>query len=122
MDDPTIVWMFTNGSAKTNAPLLDPQRLFPFEPNPPSSGTANQTHFFTINQTEITTWVLNKTPYSEPTVPVLYGTRSDGWQANTTIHMLSNSVIDIVIQIPNDSMDPVCSYVMQTLRQLLTVI
>lgn len=60
MDDPAMVWMFTNGSAKTDAPLLDPQRLSPFEPNPPSSGAANQTHVFAISQTDVTTWVINR--------------------------------------------------------------
>ncbi|KAJ9139015.1 Multicopper oxidase [Coniochaeta hoffmannii] len=105
VDDPAMVWTFTNGSAKLAAPLLDPQRLSPFESTPPSSGAANQTHVFTINQTDVTTWVVNNNPFQEPQVPIVYGTQSDAWQANTTYHMPSNSVIDIVLKVADDSMD-----------------
>lgn len=108
MDDPTMVWMLTNGSAKADAPLLDPQRLIPFETYSPSSRAADQTHVFSIKQTEVTTWVINMTPYQEPKVPIIYGTKSDGWKANTTIHVPSNSVIDIIMKVANDSMDTVC--------------
>jgi len=105
-----MVWTFTNGSAKLAAPLLDPQRLSPFESTPPSSGAANQTHVFTINQTDVTTWVVNNNPFQEPQVPIVYGTQSDAWQANTTYHMPSNSVIDIVLKVADDSMDMVCGH------------
>lgn len=110
VDDLAMVWMLTNGSAKADVPLLNPQRLPPFESISPSSGAADQTHVFTINQTDITTWVISKDPYQEPKIPIVYGTRSDGWQADTTIHMPSNSVIDMIMKIANDSMDTVCYY------------
>ncbi len=106
-DDPASVWMLRNGSAKLNVSELDPALLHPFDGNRPPSRIADLTKFFTINQTGIVTWVVDRYPYSEPTTPILYGNSSDGWQANTTIHMPFNSTIDIVMRIANDSMDMV---------------
>lgn len=102
-----MVWMLTNGSTKADAQLVEPQLLYPFESTPPPSGAANQTHVFNINQTDVTTWVVNEAPYQEPRVPIIYGAQSEGWQANTTFHMPSNSTIDIIMNVANDSMDTV---------------
>lgn len=107
-DDPASVWMLVNGSAKSNASTLDPALLRPSEIYTPPSGTANVTKFFNINQTDIVTWVVDRNPYSEPTTPILDGGSSNGWNAETTIHLPSNSTIDIVMRIANDSMDVVC--------------
>jgi hypothetical protein len=107
-DDPAMVWMLANGSTKAGAPLLDPRLLSPFESTSPSSGAADQTHVFSINQTDVTTWVVDRAPFQEPKVPIIYGAGSGGWQANTTVHMPSNSVIDIIMNVANDSMDTVC--------------
>lgn len=108
MDDPANVWMLVNGSAKAGIPEFDPMRLSLFEANPPPSGTADRTHSFTINQTDIVTWVVDGSPYVEPKVPIIYGNASDGWRADTTLHMPLNSTIDIIMRIANDSMDTVC--------------
>jgi len=107
-DDPALVWMLVNGSAKSNASTLDPTLLRPSEIYTPPSGAANVTKFFKINQTGVVTWVVDRSPYSEPTTPILDGGSSNGWNANTTIHLPSNSTIDIVMSIANDSMDMVC--------------
>lgn len=109
MYDPSDVWMLTNGSAKTGVGELQPRLLSPFDSVPPPSGPATQTHTFTINQTGIVTWVVDRAPYTEPKVPIIQGNVSDGWQANTTIHVPSNSTIDIIMRIANDSMDTVSS-------------
>jgi len=53
------------------------------------------------------TWVVNKDPYAEAEIPLIYGNASDRWDASTTLHMPSNSSIDIVMNIANDSMDTV---------------
>ncbi|KAL2871428.1 Cupredoxin [Aspergillus lucknowensis] len=105
MVDSAAVWMLPNGSAKAGVSELSPQRLSPFPPINPPSGPAAQTHSFTINQTGIVTWVVNNAPYSEAEIPIIRGNTSDGWQANTTIHMPFNSTIDIIMRIANDSMD-----------------
>ncbi len=106
--DPAFIWMRTNGSAKTGAREVAETRLSPFEGNrPPSSKAADLTRQFTINQTGIVTWVVNKDPYAEAEIPLIYGNASDRWDASTTLHMPSNSSIDIVMNIANDSMDTV---------------
>ncbi|KID64078.1 Cupredoxin, partial [Metarhizium hybridum] len=105
MDDPSIVWMLKNGSAKSEASLLNPWKLAPFESNSPPSKAADRTQLFAINQTGVTAWVMNKAPFTEPRVPILYGAQSEGWLANTTIRMPSNSVIDIVMNVANESLD-----------------
>ncbi|KAJ5257481.1 uncharacterized protein N7525_009128 [Penicillium rubens] len=103
--DPSTIWMLTNGSAKPDTSVLNPQLLSPFAPVNPPSAPADQTYTFTINQTDIVTWVVNDASYSEPKIPIIQGNVSDGWQANTTIHVPSNSTIDIIMRIANDSMD-----------------
>lgn len=110
MDDQSTVWMLKNGSAKYKASLLNPQKLAPFEPNSPPSKTADRTQLFAINQTGVTAWVLNKAPFTEPKVPILHGAQSDGWLANTTIRMPFNSIIDIVMNVANDSLDTVSRF------------
>lgn len=107
MDDPLNVWMLTNGSAKPDASVINPQLLSPFTPTSPPSGPAHQTHNFMINQTGIVTWVLNDAPFSDPKIPIIQGNVSDGWLAKTTIHMPFNSTIDIIMRIASDSMDMV---------------
>jgi L-ascorbate oxidase len=97
--------MLTNGSAAQNSAILDAQKLFPFEGNSPVTGPADLTHSFTINQTDIVMWVVDGATYVEADVPIVYGNVSDGWKANTTFHMPSNSTIDIIMTIANDSMD-----------------
>ncbi|KAJ5350197.1 hypothetical protein N7541_007924 [Penicillium brevicompactum] len=104
-DDPSNVWMLTNGSAKSDASVINPQLLSPFTPTNPPSGPAHQTHNFMINQTGIVTWVLNDAPFSDPKIPIIQGNVSDGWLAKTTIHMPFNSTIDIIMRIANNSMD-----------------
>lgn len=106
-DGSDSVWMLVNGSAKPGISELDSQQLAPFEDKAPPSTPADVTRFFTINQTDVVTWVVDKYPYSEPKTPVIYGNKSDGWAANTTLHMPYNSTIDIIMRIANDSMDAV---------------
>ncbi|KAJ5144445.1 CAZyme family AA1 [Penicillium atrosanguineum] len=105
MDDPSVIWMLTNGSAKQGTSVLNPLLLSPFASIDPPPGPANHTYAFTINQTDIVTWVVNGASYSESKVPIIQGNISDGWQANTTIHVPSNSTIDIIMKIADDSMD-----------------
>ena len=120
MDDPAMTWMLTNGSAKQDIPELTPERLSPFMAHPPAPGAAGQTLSFTINQTDIVTWVMGRSPFIEPKIPIIFGSASDGWRssdrhsragpvfrADTTIHLPSNSKIDIIMRIANDSMDKV---------------
>jgi len=97
--------MLLNGSAKAQARVLNEKNLAPLNSNTPPSSPADLTKVFTINQTDPVVWVVDKYPYSEPQVPVIYGNSSDGWTANTTIHMPYNATIDVVMQIANDSMD-----------------
>jgi hypothetical protein len=106
-DDPASVWMFINGSAIGGAATLDPSLLSPFDGNAPLRKMADLTKFFSISQTGIVTWVVDRYPYTESTIPILFGNSSDGWLANTTIQMPFNSTIDIVMTIANDSMDTV---------------
>ena len=99
--------MLTNGSAKLNSATLNERSLFPFEGNMPPTTPATVTRLFTINQTDILTWVVDGDPYSEPKTPIIYGNVSDAWNANTTLKMPLNSTIDLILRIANDSMDTV---------------
>ncbi len=99
--------MLVNGSAKPDVSELDERQLAPFEQNMPPSAPADMTRIFTINQTDVVAWVVDGYPYSEPETPIIYGNASDGWAANTTLHMPYNSTIDIIMRIANDSMDTV---------------
>ena len=101
------VWMLTNGSVIMNASTLDTTLLQPFKSNSPPSGTADMTKSFSINQTGIVTWVINRDPYTEASTPVLHGNSSDGWNADTTLHLPPNSTIDIIMAVAEDSMDMV---------------
>ncbi len=101
------VWMLTNGSATQDANELVESRLAPFEGNTPPTTAADVTRFFNINQTDIVTWVVDQYPYAEPTIPIIYGNMSDGWNANTTLHSPTNSTVDIVMNVANGSLDTV---------------
>lgn len=107
MVDPSTVWILTNGSAENEASVLKPELLSPYVSNSPPMGSADQTHSFTISEMGLTTWTMNGAPYSEAKIPILQGNSSDGWMANTTIHMPYNSTIDIILRIANSSMDTV---------------
>ncbi|THW31058.1 hypothetical protein D6D22_10385 [Aureobasidium pullulans] len=104
-DDSDTVHMLVNGSAKGAASSLVAESLAPFERTPPPAGRAVETKHFNISQTDIVVWVVNGYPYSEPKTPIIYGNVSDGWNANTTLHMPFNSTVDIIMRIANDSMD-----------------
>lgn len=106
-DDPVSVWTLKNGSAIPGASTLDPLSLQPFDDNRPPIGKADVTKVFSISQTGIMTWVVDGDPYTEPSTPILYGNSSDGWNANTTLHLPFNSTIDIIMIIANNSMDMV---------------
>lgn len=106
-NDPASVWMLTNGSATAGTATLDPSLLSPFDGNAPPNTAADLTKLFAISQTGIVTWVVDSYPYTESTTPVLFGNSSDGWQANTTVHLPFNSTIDIIMTVANDSMDTV---------------
>lgn len=108
-EKPETTWMLLNGSAKAQVSVLNAQRLAPLIPNMPPTAPADLTKVFTINQTDPVVWVVDKAPYSEAKTPILYGNGSDGWTANTTLHMPSNSTIDVIMQIADDSMDTVYS-------------
>ncbi|KIW52031.1 hypothetical protein, variant 7 [Exophiala xenobiotica] len=105
VDDATLTWMLVNGSAMLNASELDGQKLAPYEGNVPPSGPSDVTQLFAIGQTDVVTWVINSQPFSEPQRPILYGNASDGWDAVTTLHMPSNSTIDLIMYVATDSMD-----------------
>lgn len=94
-------------AAKSPAGMLDAQSLAPFEQNPPPNAPATATKNFNISQTDIVVWVVNGYPYSEAKMPIVYGNNSDGWNANTTLHMPYQSTVDIVMRIASDSMDTV---------------
>jgi len=104
-DDIASVWTLKNGSALSNATTLDPLSLRPFAKITPPLGKADVTKVFTINQTGIVEWVMDGHPYAEPSVPVVYRSSSDGWNASTTLHLLFDSTIDIIMVIANNSMD-----------------
>jgi hypothetical protein len=101
------IWTLVNGSAKGGATQLDPAMLAPFDGNRPPSKKADLTKGFQVSQTGIVEWVIDKYPYSEPKVPIVFGNSSDGWMAGSTLHMPFNSTIDIILTISNDSMDMV---------------
>lgn len=101
------VWTLVNGSAKGDATQLDPAMLAPFDGNRPPSKKADLTKSFQISQTGIVEWVVDKYPYSEAKVPIIFGNSSDGWVAGSTLHVPFNSTIDIIMTIANDSMDMV---------------
>ncbi len=106
-DDSASVYMLKNGSAILNASTLDTALLHPFQSNSPPPGKADTTKAFNISQTGIVTWVMNRDPYIEAATPVLHGNSSDGWNANTTLHLPANSTIDIIMAVADDSMDTV---------------
>lgn len=105
--DSASVWTLKNGSAIMNASTLDTALLHPFKSNSPPSGMADLTKALKISQTGIVTWVMDRDPYTEASTPVLYGNSSDGWTANTTLHLPPNSTIDIIMANAKDSMDMV---------------
>lgn len=107
-DTPESTWMLLNGSAKAQASVLREEKLAPMVANMPPMAPADLTKVFTINQTDPVVWVVDKAPYAEAKIPVVYGNKSDGWSANTTLHMPYGSTIDILMQIADDSMDEVC--------------
>lgn len=106
-DDSASVWMLKNGSAKLSASALNTALLRPFQSNSPPPGMADVTKAFNISQTSIVTWVMNRDPCIEAATPVLYGNSSDGWNANTTLHLPSNSTVDIIMAVADDSLDMV---------------
>ncbi|KAL9567382.1 hypothetical protein ACKAV7_008457 [Fusarium commune] len=108
MEDPAKSWMYINGSAKADAALLDPSALSAFDGhNSPPSGRPDKTLSFVVSQTDIVTWVIDRAPFSEPDVPIIYGENSSGWISSTTMHLPINSTIDIIMNISNQSMDVV---------------
>ena len=108
-DNPASIWMLTNGSATMNAATSDTALMSPFNGSMPPLGMVDVTKVFNISQTDILSWVINKYPYAEAAIPVLHGKSSDGWNANITLHLPSNSTIDIIMAISEDSMDTVSS-------------
>lgn len=106
-DDPASMWTLKNGSVVLGAPSLNPLTLNPFAKVSPPAGKADITKVFAISQTGIVTWVMGGSSYSEASTPILYGESSDGWSANTTLHLPLNSTIDIIMYIANSSMDTV---------------
>ncbi|EXL89950.1 Cupredoxin [Fusarium oxysporum II5] len=93
-------------SYNADAALLDPSALSPFDGhNSPPSGRPDKALSFVVSQTDIVTWVIDRAPFSEPDVPIIYGENSSGWNSNTTMHLPINSTIDIIMSISNQSMD-----------------
>ncbi|KAI8711484.1 hypothetical protein NCS52_01412000 [Fusarium sp. LHS14.1] len=106
MDNPAEPWMYINGSAKADAALLDPSALSPFDNDTaPPSGESHKSLSFAVSQTDFVTWVIDRAPFMEPDIPIIYGGNSSGWDANTTIHLPINSTIDIIMRISSKSMD-----------------
>ncbi|KAG9250362.1 multicopper oxidase-domain-containing protein [Emericellopsis atlantica] len=98
--------MYVNGSAKSGAALLDALALTPFENNlSPPSGLADKTLSFMVNQTDILSWVIDRAPFEEPSIPIIYGNISLGWDSVTTRYLPINLTIDIVMGILNQSLD-----------------
>lgn len=101
-------WIHLNGSAKPDASTIPPNSpLRPFEKTiyAPPRGVANVTQKFSVAQTGITTWVMDKAPYYEAAIPILKGNVSDGWNLFTTKHFPRNAVVDLILEISNSSMD-----------------
>lgn len=117
--DPSMEWMMINGSAKPDTSVLNPSLLSPFESVSPPLGKADQTYAFTINQTDIVTWAMNGTPYIDAEIPIIQGNVSDGWNANTTIHLPFNSTIDVILRIANGTMDKVCLFPQAYMQTML---
>ena len=105
--DEDSIWMLTNGSAKNGVSGWESAKLAPFALVPPPDGAASVTRTFTINQTDPVIWVVDKVPYVESQIPVVFGNVSDGWNLSTTLHMPSNATVDIIMQISDQSMDTV---------------
>merc|ERR1712000_93630 len=104
--DPPSSWMYINGTAKADAKLLNLSALAPFEKKKsPPPGPADRTLSLIVNQTDVVTWAIDRVPYKEPDVPIVYGDISDGWNSNTPRHLPINSTIDIIMGISNKSMD-----------------
>lgn len=103
-------WMYINGTEKANTALLDAKMLSPFETDvSPPPGDADRILAFTVNQTDIVTWVLGgDAPFNEPSVPILNGNTSTGWNATTTFHLPLNATIDLVVNVADQSLDTVC--------------
>lgn len=101
-------WMYVNGSAKSGAALLDASALSPFENNlSPPQGPADKTLSFVVNQTDVVTWVIDRAPFEEPSIPIVYGNISSGWNSVTTRQVPSNSTVDILMNISNQTLDKV---------------
>merc|ERR1712169_4662 len=99
-------WMYVNGSAKSDAALLDASALSPFEDDlSPPPGPADKTLSFTVNQTDVVSWVIDRAPFEEPSIPIIYGNISSGWDSITTTHLPINSTIDIAMDISDQSLD-----------------
>ena len=102
-------WMYLNGSARPNAVALQSNSPAPFDQElyKPPTAPASITQKFSIAQEDPGTWVMNRGPYSEASIPILAGDVSDGWNLATTKHFPSNAVIDIILEISNYTMDSV---------------
>merc|ERR1711939_122430 len=104
--DTSGVHMLANSSARTAASTLRRQDLGPFDRIAPPIHNHNVvTKNLNVSQTGIATWVVDRYAYSEPKIPVLNGNISDGWNANTTLHLPFNATIDLIMRISPDSMD-----------------
>ena len=106
-DDSASVWMLKNGSAMMNASAINTALLQPFKSSSPPPRMADITKVFNISQMGIVTWMMNRDPYAEASTQILHGNSSDGWSANIAIHLPSNSTIDIIMAVADDSMDKV---------------
>jgi hypothetical protein len=93
--------------SRQSASELVETKLSPFDGIGSSQKAADLTRIFNINQTDIVTWVVSHDPYAEAEVPLIYGNVSDGWKASTTLHMPSDSSVDTIMNVANDSMDTV---------------
>merc|ERR1712093_785967 len=85
------IWTLVNGSAKGDVTQLDPAMLAPFDGNKPPFKEADFTKGFQISQTGIVEWVVDKYPYSEAKVPILFGNSSDGWMASANANNIQNA-------------------------------
>lgn len=73
----------------------------------PLTTLATITLHFTIYQTDVMTWVVNKSPYLEPKTLIIHGNMSDAWNAETTLKLPLNWTVDLTLRIANDLMDTV---------------
>lgn len=60
---------------------------------------------------------MDQGPYYEAAIPILAGDVSDGWNLATTKHFPSDAVIDIILEISNETLDTVS----QVFRNTLTL-